>query len=107
MSNIPTYITDLMHDRPDKYIFTQHAIDRYVERNSRMGNTTPKKPERALQRLIRSAEVEDVSPTHKAVRLMNNNYRDVAYLVNSGWRFVVSSDGKTVITVERVDPAQN
>ena len=107
MAGIPPYITDLIHDKPDKYIFTQHAIDRYVERVKRLGNGVPKKPERALQRLIRNAEVEDVSPTHKAVRLMNNNYRDVVYLVNSGWRFVVSSDGKTVITVERVDPTQN
>lgn len=107
MSNIPPYIQELINGKPDKYIFTDHAIGRFIKRNSGLGNVVPKKPERALQRLIRNAEVEDVSPTHKAVRLMNNNYRDVTYLTCNGWRFVVSDDGITVVTVERVDPAQN
>ena len=107
MADIPPYIQDIMRTKPDVYVFTQHAIDRYIERNKMLGNVTPRKPERTLQRLIRNAEVEDVNPTHKAVRLINNNYRDAIYLVSNGWRFVVSDDNKTVITVERVDPAQN
>lgn len=93
--------------KPDKYTFTEHAVGRFVERNSKLGNVVPKNPEKALRRLMRHAEVEAVSPTHKAMRLMNNNYRDVTYLVSSGWRFVVSDDNITVVTVERVDPAQN
>lgn len=107
MASIPPYIAELINSKPDKYIFTDHAVGRFVERNSKLGNAVPKNPEKALQRLIRHAEVEDVSPAYKAVRLINNNYRDATYLVSSGWRFVVSDDNRTVITVERVDPAQN
>lgn len=107
MSSIPPYIAELANDNPDKYIFTKHAVSRYIERAKKLSMGMPKKPEKTLQRLIGNAEVEETSPTHRAVRLINNNYRDATYLVRDGWRFVVSDDGKTVITVERVDPAQN
>lgn len=39
---------------------------------------------------------------HRVKRLITNGCKDARYLISSGWRFVLSDDGMTVLTVERV-----
>ena len=89
------------------YILTEHATRRFISRSKALGYQVPPNIEKTLQKLLRSATEETVSPMHRTLRLINNHYKDATYLINSGWRFVISDDGITVITIERVSPLQN
>ncbi len=86
--------------------FTNHAIEQYTARLSRLGATVPKNPEKTLRKLLLRATDESMNNWHVVKRLIKHDYKIVKYKIVEGWRFVIAEDG-VVITVERVDPAQN
>ena len=89
------------------YMITTHAIDQFVNRLKIIVIVAqPKHPEKTIHKLLIRAIPENISPVHRTKRLINNEFKPVRYLVTEGWRFVVSDDN-VVITIERVNPAQN
>lgn len=97
----------LRNKKTMNYIITAHAIEQFVNRLKMLGiSTQPKHPEKTIQKFLARAIPENISPIHRTQRLINNEFKIVRYLVTEGWRFVVSEDN-VVITIERVNPAQN
>ena len=90
-----------------KYEFTDHAIKQFVFRSRQMGVARIKNPEKTMQKLLNMAG-EDILSRHRlAKRLISNKFTPVRYLVVQGWRFVIAETENIVITVERINPAQN
>jgi hypothetical protein len=79
-------------------------MNRFIERFRLLGNPhIPKKPEKTLVKLLTHAKEEEVSPSIRVERLINNGFVEAFYLVNSRWRFVLVKRGKdnfTLVTVE-------
>ena len=83
--------------------FTNHALDRLVER---MAPRTVKDPEKTARKLLAgSVEEGAIDSVSRVKRLINNDFVDARYFVNSGWRFVLKpGDGEfIVLTIERVN----
>lgn len=83
-----------------------HAVNRFVERSLKLG-MTPKNPEAIIRKLLARAKPEQVSPEHRVKRLLNNDCKEVQYLIAQGWRFVLTKDGGKVLTIERRRSEQN
>ena len=91
----------------DKVIFTEHAIEQFVSRSKRMGDgRVPKEPERTIRKLLAHASEDGaISSVGKVRRLIDNDFTEAHYFVNSGWRFVIvkEDNGFVVVTVERIN----
>ena len=85
---------------------TSHALERFIQRAKKTLGSKPKNPEAAIRKLLKLAKLEKV-PTIRKVKKLIKHKKDAIYLVNQGWRFVLSEDGSILITVERVNPDQN
>ena len=90
-----------------EYRFTDHAVEQFVSRSRQMGAAKIKNPEKTMQKLLKMAG-EDILSRHRLTkRLISNKFTPVRYLAVQGWRFIVSETENIVITVERINPAQN
>lgn len=87
-------------------VITNHALQRFIERSSKLGIPTPKKANETILNLYKKAKPEDVDDVHKVLRLIKNK-KEVIYKIYQGWRFVVSKEGDTILTVERIKQEQN
>lgn len=85
---------------------TQHAIDRFLERARKLGQGIPLNPEASIRKLLSKAVPEEVDPKHRVKRLISNRFEEALYLVAQGWRFVLTKDGKRIITIERIHSHQ-
>lgn len=86
---------------------SQHAIDRFVERSLKLGMKGHEDPGGLIRNLLRQAKPEKMDPVYKVKRIINNRCQDAEYYVCQGWRFVVSTNGRELVTVERVKKDQN
>jgi len=92
----------------EKVIFSCHSLNRLVERMGALDSPQVlKDPEETARKLLAdSKEAHAISSVGKVKRLINNDFVDVRYFVNSFWRFVLKpeEDGSfIVLTVERID----
>ena len=83
---------------------TQHALERFIERQKKLGQTT-KNPEACIMKLLKQAEPEQIEPAHRIKRIIKHGFREAEYLVACGWRFVVVEG--SVVTIERIRKYQN
>lgn len=81
-----------------------HAIERFIERSKRLGLPAGCDAWRRILDLLKDAKREHLSECHQKNR---QKYHNNLYLVNAGWRFVFSSDGELLITVERIRHKEN
>lgn len=81
-------------------IITNHTIERFVERFSRITKSVPKNPEESIRKLLKHVVLEEMDPVHRVIRLINNGSQDVSYFTHAGWRFVIA--GNVLVTVERM-----
>ena len=86
---------------------SQHAIDRFIERSKKLGMKEAKDPVAKIIHLLSQAKAEKMNPVYKVKRIINNRCQDADYYVANGWRFVVSVNGRELMTVERVNKDQN
>jgi hypothetical protein len=89
----------------DNIRISKHAVDQFNARTKAMGGGVPKDPMTVILKLLSRAVIENMAAGHKINRLIKHGYRDAKYYVSEGWRFVAID--KTVITIERQNPAQN
>lgn len=90
-----------------EYIFTDHAIEQFISRSTNIGMAPIKNPTKTMTKLLRMATEEAMPGTILTRRLISNQFVSVRYWVSQGWRFVLAETENVVITVERVNPAQN
>ncbi len=86
---------------------TQHAVERFVERSLKLGMKPPINPENTIRKLLNNAQPEMMDPVYKVKRIINNRCKAADYYVANGWRFVVSTENKELMTIERVNKEQN
>lgn len=90
----------------DELRISKHAILRFIERSAKLGFMSPGKPESTIRELLQGAVKENMNPVRYVKRLIDNG-EEVEYLVADGLRFVVTMDGRLVLTAERIEPEQN
>lgn len=83
---------------------SDHAIERFVERSEKLGLPVGGDAWRRILALLKEAKRERIGALHQKNR---QKYDSNIYMVNAGWRFVLSSDGEYLITVERVRHEEN
>jgi hypothetical protein len=81
-----------------------HAIERFIERSSKLWLPVGNDAWFRILELVNSAKRERLPECHNKNR---QKYNRNIYLVNAGWRFVLTSDGELLITVERVRHEEN
>ena len=91
----------------ENVIISQHAIDRFIERSKKLGMKVPTDPKAKIIHLLGQAKTEKMDPIYKVKRIINNRCQDADYYVANGWRFVVSVNGRELVTVESVKKDQN
>lgn len=93
-----------------KVIFTQHALNRFVERMFKLNPElqiplTPEELEKLAREIFAgSTEKNAIDPAVKVKRCITHKFQEARYFVNHGWRFVVleEEDRYKIVTVERV-----
>lgn len=87
------------------YRITKHAMERFVERATTLGVKADLKE---LYRLLKNAKTEKPNRTTKWELFKRQiTHGKARILTNRGWRFIVCPRTNTVITVERINPAEN
>ena len=76
---------------------TRHAWFRF---KSRWHAEPPNDYSAEIRKLLAGAEEEDLGHA-AAVRIMTNGFQPARYFRNGDWRFVLSEDLSTILTIER------
>src|SRR5512147_1595843 len=87
-----------------RVFFTEHALKQFVARHKAANMGTVKHPEKTARKILAEAKEDDVlDDVARVRRLISNNFEEVSYFLNSGWRFVIKErDNKLfVLTIER------
>jgi hypothetical protein len=89
----------------DDIIITDHAISRFQEHLKYVNGKEATDPEATIRKLLAKAKPESIDPEYRLKRLLNHGIQESEYLVNSGWRFVITNG--VLVTVERTKRGQN
>ena len=83
---------------------TDHAIDRFLQRNTDR-SIHARNCRSEIRKILNDAVSENLKSYLNVVRLLNNNFKGAEYYTHEGWRIVVSDN--VVKTIERVQRHQN
>lgn len=87
--------------------FSYHALEQFERHFTNKNGESLKNPLGTAINWLTRAEEEDIDPTVKAIRILDNNMRETRYFRFNEWRFVVAKsfipNSKfpwTVLTIE-------
>ena len=77
---------------------TRHAKIRMLERWP--NGSGPRNIEKTFRKHLRQAKQIVIDPAHAVTRIINNGFKPALYYAWGQWVFVISSDGKAVVSCE-------